>query len=133
MKEELFRKKSLDKVKSPEKLNDYVRVASPALWLVLIGTILLLAGAIVWASVFNLETNISTSGSATGNSVALTFTQQDFKNIKEGLKVVVEDKEGKIESVDKEKHMAYTTIAIADGNYTGYVVAYIHPISYLLN
>ena len=38
-----------DKIDSPDKLNDYMRVLSPSVWLVLIATILLLAGALIWA------------------------------------------------------------------------------------
>ena len=33
MNEEIFRKKSLDKVKSPENLDDYIRVSNPGVWL----------------------------------------------------------------------------------------------------
>ena len=41
---ELFRKKSMDRVSSPEQLNDYIRVTSPGLWLVLAAVVILLAG-----------------------------------------------------------------------------------------
>lgn len=48
MNNSIFRKKSIDKVTSPEELNDYIRVVSPGVWLVMAAVILLLAGAIVW-------------------------------------------------------------------------------------
>ena len=44
----LFRETSLDAVESPEALNDYLRVTSPGVWLVLAAVIALLAGAILW-------------------------------------------------------------------------------------
>ena len=47
----LFREKSLERISSPEQLDDYIRVVSPAIWLLLIGVVLLLAGVLVWASV----------------------------------------------------------------------------------
>ena len=40
----LFRQKSIDRVSSPEQLNDYIRVTTPSVWLALIAIILLLAG-----------------------------------------------------------------------------------------
>ncbi|MCR5686552.1 MAG: hypothetical protein K6G58_00770 [Lachnospiraceae bacterium] len=46
---ELFRKKSLEKVTTPEELNDYIKVTSAPVWIVLTATVLLLAGLILWA------------------------------------------------------------------------------------
>ena len=45
----IFRKKSIERVSSPEELNDYIRVTSPSVWLVLAALILLLAGILVWS------------------------------------------------------------------------------------
>ncbi len=49
MSESIFREKSLERVSSPEKLNDYIRVTTPSVWVILIATFLLLFGAIVWS------------------------------------------------------------------------------------
>ena len=46
---ELFRKKSLDRAKSPEELNDYIRVTTPSVWLTLIATVLILLGMLAWS------------------------------------------------------------------------------------
>lgn len=48
MNNSIFRKKSLDKATSPEELNDYIRVTSPGVWLVMAAVILLLTGMLVW-------------------------------------------------------------------------------------
>ncbi|MBO4396823.1 MAG: hypothetical protein J5819_10825 [Eubacterium sp.] len=45
----LYRKKSMDRISSPEQLDDYIRVTSPSVWLVLIAMILLLSGTLVWS------------------------------------------------------------------------------------
>lgn len=47
-KESLFREKSLKRLENPEKLNDYLRVTSPGVWLVLTAVIVLLAGVCLW-------------------------------------------------------------------------------------
>ena len=47
-KNNLFREKSLERIENPEKLNDYLRVTNPGVWLVLATVIVLLAGACVW-------------------------------------------------------------------------------------
>ena len=36
---DIFRKKAVDRVNSPEQLNDYIRVTSPSIWMVLAGVI----------------------------------------------------------------------------------------------
>lgn len=42
MNEQLFRKKSIERVNSPEQLNEHIRVANPGVWLVLAAVIALL-------------------------------------------------------------------------------------------
>jgi len=48
-KRSIFRKKSLDRVTSPEQLNDYIKVTTPSVWLILIATLILIVGVVVWA------------------------------------------------------------------------------------
>lgn len=56
----IFRQKSLDKMQSPDHLDDYIHVSSPGVWLILGAIVLLLAAGVVWA-VFGTITE-STSG-----------------------------------------------------------------------
>ena len=44
----IFRQKSIDKVSSPEKLDDYIRVTKPSVWMTLAAVGVLLVGTIVW-------------------------------------------------------------------------------------
>lgn len=44
----IFRQKSIDKVSSPEKLDNYIRVTTPSVWITLAAILVLLAGAIIW-------------------------------------------------------------------------------------
>ena len=59
MEESLFRKNSMEQITSPEQLNDYLRVTSPAVWVVLVAVILLLAGFLVWASFANIDSYVT--------------------------------------------------------------------------
>lgn len=38
MNDKIFRKKSVEKMSSPEQLNDYVKVTNPGVWMVLAAT-----------------------------------------------------------------------------------------------
>ncbi len=46
----IFRQKSIDKVSSPEKLDDYIRVTTPGVWFTLAAIVILLVGTIVWGT-----------------------------------------------------------------------------------
>ncbi len=49
MKRSIFRKKNLDKVFSPEQLNDYIKVSNPSVWIVLAAVMILLIAFFAWA------------------------------------------------------------------------------------
>ena len=51
----VFREKSMERVSSPEELNDYIRVTTPSVWLVLAALILLLAGMLAWSVLGTVE------------------------------------------------------------------------------
>ena len=71
MKNSIFRKKCMDRVSSPEQLNDYIHVSSPGVWLLLAAILLLLAGFIVWSVFGRLDV---TAADGTVSSVApVTF------------------------------------------------------------
>ena len=45
----VFREKSMDRVSSPEALNDYIRVTTPSVWIVLVALVVLLLGMLAWS------------------------------------------------------------------------------------
>ena len=48
MNNSIFRQKSIDRISSPEKLDDYIRVTTPSVWITLAAIVILLVGAIIW-------------------------------------------------------------------------------------
>lgn len=54
---DVFRKKSIERVSSPEALNDYIRVTTPSVWIVLIALVLLLVGMLAWSVLGRIETH----------------------------------------------------------------------------
>ena len=48
MQKQIFREKSLERIASPEQLDDYIRSSSPTMWILLAAIIILLAGVCVW-------------------------------------------------------------------------------------
>lgn len=56
----IFRQKSLDRVASPEQLNDYIKVTTPSVWLILLATMLLIVGTLFWAVFGRIQVNTDT-------------------------------------------------------------------------
>lgn len=53
----IFREKSVERVSSPEELNDYIRVTTPSVWIVLIALVILLVGMLSWSIFGRVETH----------------------------------------------------------------------------
>ena len=51
----VFRKKSLDQINSPEQLDDYIRVTTPSVWIVLLALVVLLVGILAWSILGTIE------------------------------------------------------------------------------
>lgn len=73
----LFRRKTLDKVSSPEQMNDYIRVTSPGVWLVLAAVIALLAGLIIWSALGRLETTVTAVAVAGSDGNPVCYIAED--------------------------------------------------------
>ena len=135
MSEQLFRKKSLDKISSPDKLDDYLKVSSPSLWLVMLAVVFLLVGTLVWASVEELETKINAVASIENKNVEIVLTGSDADKVDTGMKVYI----GKVvTTIDQVKYddlgrtILMCSADLSDGNYkTEIVIESIHPIKFL--
>ena len=44
----LFRKSSLERVSSPDQLNEYIKVTNPSLIVMLVGIFTILAAGVIW-------------------------------------------------------------------------------------
>ena len=73
----LFRQKSLEKVSSPEQMNDYIRVSSPSVWLVLAAVGALLAGLIIWSAAGRLETTVTAAAVAGPDGGVVCYIGED--------------------------------------------------------
>ena len=56
-KKTIFREISLDRVSSPEQLNDYIRVTTPSVWLIMFAAVILIIGTLVWGVFGRIEVN----------------------------------------------------------------------------
>lgn len=99
MNEQLFRKKSIEKVSSPEQLNEYIRVSNPGVWMILAAIVILLAGVCVWGVLGNLDTTVTTVAVVENSEMTVYVKESDIEQIKDGMKVMIGNKEFKITDI----------------------------------
>lgn len=100
--ETIFRQKSIDKVSSPEQLDNYLKVTSPSVWLVLIGIIIILVGAIVWGALGKLKT-YTIAGCVVENNTAYCYVKEEENSkIDIGMTVEIPDEEVEFEIISKD-------------------------------
>ncbi len=78
-KNNIFRQKSMERLSSPEQLNDYLRVTNPSVWVVLAAVIFLLAGLFIWS--FFTSVKSTYKGEATVSSGVMTVAFDNTQNV----------------------------------------------------
>lgn len=100
MANQLFRKKSMEKVSSPEQLNDYIRVSNPGVWIALTAVIVLLVGVCVWGIFGRLETTVGSAAVIKDGVMTIYIKEEHLGKIEEGMTIRVKDREYLITSVE---------------------------------
>lgn len=90
MNSKIFRKKSVEKMSSPEQLNDYIKVTNPGIWMVLAAIAILLAGICVWGIFGKLETKLTVAAESHDGRTVLYVKEDDISSIEENMSVTVD-------------------------------------------
>lgn len=101
MDNQIFRKKSIERVSSPEMLNDYVRVSSPGVWMVLLAVIILLTGVCVWGIFGHLDTVFNTVCVCRDGKMTCYVADSDIGSVEMGMKITVNGKEYAITGISE--------------------------------
>lgn len=156
-KQSIFRKKSLERISSPEELDDYLMVTGPGVWLPLIAVIMLLIGGIVWMIFGQVETKLPVAVSATEKGVicyvpseqldavkrsgAVKIAEQEYPLVDAGLAqlIVTDALDATVRLTGALEHGTLVTPLQVDANlmegiYTGVIqVESINPIHFIIN
>ena len=98
----LFRKKSLDRISSPEQLNAYIRVATPSVWLLLSAIVILLAGVCVWGVFGHMDTTLTAVAVAEDGMMTAYVREADIASVKAEAVVTVDGDIVKIWAIDDQ-------------------------------
>ncbi len=102
MNQHLFRKKSIDRVSSPEQLNEYIRVSKPRMWMILSAIVILLIGVCVWGVFGHLDTILATVAIAEDGEVTVYVKEADIASIEKGMTVVIGDAECTVSEISAQ-------------------------------
>ncbi|MDY4834963.1 MAG: hypothetical protein SO181_07475 [Frisingicoccus sp.] len=99
MKSELFRKKALDQISSPEQLNDYIRVVNPSIWFMMVGVIIFLVGVCVWGIFGKLDTLLSVAAVNDNGRMVCYVKEADISSVNRDMDVEIGGNSYGIESI----------------------------------
>ena len=126
MDENLFRKKSMDRISSPEELGAYLRVTNPAVWMILTAVILLLVGFLVWGSIASIDSFATGKAVVNDGSMVIHFDDETIaENVTTGMTVLVGDSETTVSSMGRDadgRLFAVANTSLTNGNYEARVV-----------
>lgn len=129
-----FRKKSLDRISSPEQLTDYLRVTNPGIWIFLAAVVVLLAGVFIWSAVGTLETTVQAKVIAQDRLAQVAPAGAEPLTVGMSLRVAGQEAVILTAETDELGHPYGTAqVDLPDGAYDGVVVMEtVHPLQFLL-
>ena len=88
----LFREKSLEAVESPESLNDYLRVTSAGVWLIMSAVITVLVGVILWSIFGQIDSKVKLAVYSSEGSAVCYVPYGNLEKVMKSGSVTVEGK-----------------------------------------
>ena len=98
----IFRKKSIERISSPEQLQDYIRVSNPGIWLLLVGIIAILAGFCVWCTFGHMESKLPVPVICGSGMDSFYVSEENVSKVAPGMEVRVGEDTAKVVSVATE-------------------------------
>lgn len=94
-----FRQESLDRAKSPEQLDDYIRVSNPGVWMVLGAVLMLLLAGFIWACCGRLVDTMPTALVVQGGHATCYVAEDEVGQVAVGDTVSADSAKGAVASV----------------------------------
>ena len=139
MEHSIFRKKSLERVISPEQLSDCIRVSTSGVWLVLIALVLVLAGLCVWSVFGRIPTRVEQSALAENGELTVLVPAKYESRLGETTSIECEGTRYENLRAEPGANEAGDVILrveteLPDGEYEAVVtVDDVHPIFFIVN
>ena len=106
----LFREKNLEAMDSPESLNDYLRVTSPGVWLIMAAVIAVLVGAILWGVFGRINTTTDLALATAEGKTVCYVPYDELKTVMTRGIVTVEGRDYQMKVADD-----YNVLIVSEG------------------
>lgn len=116
MNDKIFRKKSVDRMSSPEQLNDCIRVTNPGVWMILAAITVFLVGVCVWGVFGRLETRLTVAAESRNGECVIYVGESDISAVKKDMRVIIGGKDFSVASIPE----APVAVTDAIGEYARY-------------
>lgn len=97
----IFREKSIQRVTAPEQLNDYIKVTSPSVWMLLGAVLMLLIGITIWGVFGQLETAVNAAAVSRDGKFTVYIPESEAAKLHAEQKVIVEGSTGQITHLEE--------------------------------
>ena len=121
MAEGILKNQEARRLSSPEQLNDYLRVTTPRVWILLAAVVLLAVGLLVWSNVAVIESYATGTATVSNGELVVVFDDaKQASQVQAGMTLEVGDAEAEILTVGTDKDgnvVASSQAKIPDGVY----------------
>lgn len=122
MEQSFFRKKSLERISSPEQMDEYLHVTNPSVWMMLLAAVVLVAGMIIWGTFASFESYATGTGIVENGKMTIYFDDSSkTSQIETGMKVQAGETEVSISSIGESEDGRVIAVAdteLSDGKYS---------------
>lgn len=95
----LLNTKSKEKLHNADDLDDYVRVARPGAWVLLLACALLIGGLVIWGLFGTVRVNVNGTAARIGDTVLCFLTEEDASHVGVGNDAHVDDAQLAVASI----------------------------------
>lgn len=99
MADKVFRDKSIEKITSPEQLNDYIKVNYLEVWFIIATVIIFFIVIGIWGFTGTINNTVEVDGYSDGKKIYCYMNEEQVKNVEKGQNGRVSEHAVKVESV----------------------------------
>lgn len=97
----IFNKQALERLRSPDDLDRYIRITSPSVWVAIFAVIALLAGLLAWGVFGSVSASVEAMGTYQDGKVICLLSADDAAKIEVGDHAYVDGQSAKVASKSK--------------------------------
>ncbi|MBQ1966080.1 MAG: hypothetical protein II348_05330 [Clostridia bacterium] len=91
----------MERISSPEQLNDYIHISNPSAWIVLAAFTILLIGICIWGIFGRLDTTLSVAAVKADDRVVCCVKEADYEKVRVGMTVEIGEEAFSVTEIGK--------------------------------